>query len=106
DDKLRVWFKPPGWRPADVAARWPRPAFELATLSRFDPHPSPAAYWAAAGLFGAVLGATTLFLWNAHLMATTHQLLAAAAIVALLWLIGRLMQPVASPLERHPVTAR
>jgi alkylglycerol monooxygenase len=24
-DKLRVWFKPPGWRPADVAARFPRP---------------------------------------------------------------------------------
>ena len=29
-DKLRVWLKPPGWRPADVAAGWPKPAFELA----------------------------------------------------------------------------
>src|SRR3954469_11746053 len=23
-DKLRVWIKPPGWRPADVAARFPK----------------------------------------------------------------------------------
>ena len=28
--RLRVWFKHPGWRPADVAARWPKPAFDLA----------------------------------------------------------------------------
>src|SRR5260370_7705432 len=28
-DKLRVWLKPPGWRPADVAQRFPRPAFDL-----------------------------------------------------------------------------
>ncbi len=26
-DKLRVWLMHPGWRPADVAARWPKPAF-------------------------------------------------------------------------------
>ena len=29
-DKLRVWLKPPGWRPADVAARFPKAAFDLA----------------------------------------------------------------------------
>ena len=31
-DKLRVWLMPPGWRPADVAARWPQPAFNLAKV--------------------------------------------------------------------------
>ena len=36
-DKLRVWFKPPGWRPADVAARFPKPPFDAAALQRFDP---------------------------------------------------------------------
>jgi hypothetical protein len=25
-DKLRVWLKPPGWRPRDVALRFPKPA--------------------------------------------------------------------------------
>ena len=36
-DKLRVWCKPPGWRPADVAARWPKPAFAVDTFERYDP---------------------------------------------------------------------
>ena len=36
-DKLRVWFKPPGWRPADVAARFPKPAFDIAQVQRYHP---------------------------------------------------------------------
>ncbi|PXV59003.1 Sterol desaturase/sphingolipid hydroxylase, fatty acid hydroxylase superfamily [Dyella jiangningensis] len=28
-DKLLVWIKPPGWRPADVAQRFPKPAFDI-----------------------------------------------------------------------------
>lgn len=35
-DKLRVWIKPPGWRPADVAARFPGSAFDIGH-ARFDP---------------------------------------------------------------------
>ena len=31
-DKLRVWLKPPGWRPADVAARWPKAPFVVDAL--------------------------------------------------------------------------
>ena len=27
-DKGKVWFAPPGWRPADVAARFPKPAYD------------------------------------------------------------------------------
>ncbi len=27
-DKVRVWFAPPGWRPADVAARFPKAAYD------------------------------------------------------------------------------
>ena len=36
-DKVRVWFKPPGWRPADVAQRFPKPPFEIALVRRFHP---------------------------------------------------------------------
>ena len=92
-DKLRVWWKPPGWRPADVAARWPKPAFEIAALRRFDPPAPPAAQWAAGLLFLAVLGLTSVFLWFAHTLALPQQVAGAAGIVALLWLIGRLTQP-------------
>ena len=36
-DKLRIWFMPPGWRPADVAARFPKPAFRISEVQRYDP---------------------------------------------------------------------
>jgi len=35
-DKLLVWFKPPGWRPADVAERFPKPGFDI-RRERFVP---------------------------------------------------------------------
>jgi alkylglycerol monooxygenase len=40
-DKLRVWFAPPGWRPADVAQRFPKPEYDpRRDFSRFDPQRS------------------------------------------------------------------
>jgi sterol desaturase/sphingolipid hydroxylase (fatty acid hydroxylase superfamily) len=95
-DKLRVWLAPPGWRPADVAARWPKPAFDITAVRRFDPAAPRAAQWAAALLFGLVLGATSVFLWFAHTLSVPQQAAGAAGIVGLLWLIGRLVQPGAS----------
>ena len=47
-DKLRVWLKPPGWRPADVAARFPKPAFVM-PVERFDPPHVAAAETLRAG---------------------------------------------------------
>ena len=37
-DKLKVWYAPPGWRPSDVAARFPTPSYDPhRDFSRFDP---------------------------------------------------------------------
>lgn len=36
-DKLRVWVARTGWRPADVAQRYPRPKSDLSQFSRYDP---------------------------------------------------------------------
>ncbi|MGA2594309.1 MAG: hypothetical protein ABSH32_30790, partial [Bryobacteraceae bacterium] len=37
-DKVKVWFAPPGWRPADVAARFPkRPYDPRVDFVKFDP---------------------------------------------------------------------
>jgi sterol desaturase/sphingolipid hydroxylase (fatty acid hydroxylase superfamily) len=91
-DKLRVWFMHPGWRPADVAARWPKPAFDIASLQHFDPPmPRAAKSWALL-VFVALLGANTLFLWNAHRLTSGQQVAGAAAVVCGLWLIGWLSQ--------------
>jgi sterol desaturase/sphingolipid hydroxylase (fatty acid hydroxylase superfamily) len=92
-DKLRVWIRHPGWRPADVAARWPKPAFDPATMQRWDPQVGRAAQWAAALLFVVLLVATSAFLWNAHLLAFAQQAGAAAAIVVGLWAVGALTAP-------------
>jgi hypothetical protein len=92
-DKLRVWFAPPGWRPADVAARWPKPAFDIARVQRYDPATSPRAAWLAVALFVAALLGLGAFLWHAHLLTLAEQLAGSAALVAAVWAIGALTQP-------------
>jgi sterol desaturase/sphingolipid hydroxylase (fatty acid hydroxylase superfamily) len=92
-DKLRVWLRPPGWRPSDVAARWPQQAFDIRAVQRFDPPLGRRAALAASLLFLAVLGAASVFLWTAHTLAWPAQAAGVAAIVALLWAVGALCQP-------------
>jgi sterol desaturase/sphingolipid hydroxylase (fatty acid hydroxylase superfamily) len=92
-DKLRVWLKPPGWRPADVAARWPKPAFDIRSVQRFDPPLPRAAGWAAAGLFALAVAGLSALLWHAHLLGWAEKLAGGVALVALLWLIGAITQP-------------
>ena len=88
-DKLRVWFKHPGWRPPDVARQWPKRAFDIRQVQRFDPPMSYRAQTLALSMFLALLGATTLFLWNAHRLTLAQQAASAVAIIAGLWLVGR-----------------
>jgi hypothetical protein len=76
-----------------VAARWPKPAFDIAAVQRFDPPLPAGAGAAAAALFLAVLGGTSVFLWHAHRLDTMQQLSAVAALLAALWLIGAITQP-------------
>ena len=87
-DKLLVWLKPPGWRPPDVAIRFPKPAFDLAARRKYDPHRSTSAALAAGGLFLLLLAATSVFLWEAHRLSGLAQLAAAGGILAGLWLVG------------------
>jgi sterol desaturase/sphingolipid hydroxylase (fatty acid hydroxylase superfamily) len=57
-DKLRVWFMPPEWRPADVAARFPRPPFDL-QLAAASTCPSPPRSWRLPGACSSFLPAAT-----------------------------------------------
>jgi len=103
-DKLRVWLKHPGWRPADVAARWPKPAFDITRVQRWDPPVPRVAAAAALALFVLALGATSAFLWFEHAMSWPQQLGGALCILALLALVGRLTTPAAAALETTPAT--
>jgi hypothetical protein len=91
-DRLRIWFKPPGWRPADVAAKWPKPAFDIGRVERFDPPMGQGARIAAVAVFMLLLGATTYFLWNALRLTGLEQASGAALVVLMLWLVGWLSE--------------
>jgi sterol desaturase/sphingolipid hydroxylase (fatty acid hydroxylase superfamily) len=91
-DKLRVWFMPPGWRPADVAAKWPKPAFDIERVERYDPPMSRASQALAALVFIALLAVATVFLWNAHTLSLAEQVAAAVSVMVCLWLVGFLSE--------------
>ncbi len=92
-DKLRVFIKPPGWRPADVAARFPKPAFDFAGMS--TKYEAPASL--AANVFGVIsfnllLGGVAAFLWMADGMVQSLQLISVATLCAMLWLTNAVLQ--------------
>jgi hypothetical protein len=90
-DKLRVWLKPPGWRPADVAMRFPRPAFDI-HRERFDP-PLPRALAIYCLLqFALLLGMTTQFLDLSATAGLPVLLGYAAYLVGSLTVLGALME--------------
>ena len=74
-DKLRVWIAPPGWRPPDVAARFPKVPYDpYRDFSRYDPPRNLALSLYAFAQFLALLAANSHFLallakqanwWNA-----------------------------------------
>jgi sterol desaturase/sphingolipid hydroxylase (fatty acid hydroxylase superfamily)/uncharacterized membrane protein YhhN len=91
-DKLRVWFKPPGWRPPDVAARYPKPAFDIARMQRYHPPVSPGVAWFGAIQFALLLGGVALFLWHADRMPLAQSAVWLGALSAGLWAVGAVMQ--------------
>jgi len=101
-DKLRVWFAPPGFRPQDAAARFPRAAFDIAAIQRFDPAPDRVCLGLAAALFTTLLAATAAFLWVAHTLPVWQQIGCALGIVSGLWLVGLLSR---RPAEAQPARA-
>ncbi|MFC5500377.1 lysoplasmalogenase family protein [Caenimonas terrae] len=91
-DKLRVWFKPPGWRPADVAQRFPKPPFVLEQVQRYHPPISAPVAWFGAAQFALLLGGVSLFLWHADSMPLAQSTVWLAALAAGLWAVGALFQ--------------
>jgi alkylglycerol monooxygenase len=90
-DKLLIWLKPPGWRPADVAARFPQPAFTMPD-ERFDP-PLPAAMKRYVLIqFALLLAMATQFLGMAATASLPALLAYAAYLVTGLYVLGALME--------------
>lgn len=73
-DKVKVWLKPPGWQPADLAAAEPKPSFSLAAVRRFDPAINTPLAGYALAQFALQLGCAVHFL-DLQKQATTGTLL-------------------------------
>lgn len=90
-DKLRVWIKPPGWRPADVAVRFPKADFDI-THARYNPPMSPALKLYSLAEFGLLLLIGVNFLGIAPKLDLLQAVLYAAYLVYSVWAIGMLME--------------
>jgi len=91
-DKLGVWIRPPGWRPPDVAARFPKPAFNIDAMPLFNPAMSPALRWFAGVQFVLLLGGVAAFLWQADRAPLAVNAIWFAVLAACQWALGAAMQ--------------
>jgi hypothetical protein len=101
-DKLGIWFRRTGWRPADVEQRFPRQRADLAAFRKFDPPVPGAVRRYALAQFGVAVAAT---LGIAVLFATAGAmavLLPCVLLWALLYTLGLLNEgrPYAGRYER------
>ena len=90
-DKLLLWIKPPGWRPAELAARHPRPDFVM-PARRYEPPLPRAMTWYVLLQFALLLAMATQFLGMAGSAPLPALLGYAAYLVTGLWLLGGLME--------------
>ena len=98
-DKLRVWFKPPGWRPEDVAARFPKAPFAIAKVERFHPPMTRGVAFLGAAQFAVLLLGVALFLWYADRMPLAQSAVWLAALAAGLWAVNGMVQGRLSVME-------
>ena len=98
-DKVRVWFKPPGWQPADLALAHPKPEFCLEAVTRFNPPLSRTQQWFAAAQFAATLVAIALLLWHVDAMPMVDAAIWCVGLSIGVWATGRFLQGTLSMLE-------
>ncbi len=90
-DKLRVWIAPPGWRPADVAERFPKPAFDIAR-AEYDPPVSTMMRAYAFAQFLLLLALGVDFLGVAAQLDALHALAYAGVLLWGLVALGALLE--------------
>ena len=91
-DKLRVWLKPPGWRPADLAQASPRAPFDLTRFQRFNPVLGRAGQWFAAVQFPLLIAGVLLVLWYAGRWSISTSAICSVALVACYWAMCAVLQ--------------
>ncbi|WP_394781035.1 sterol desaturase family protein [Undibacterium sp.] len=93
-DKLRVWFKAPGWRPADFLAKFPDSQnFDLEEARRiYNPPLARNAAYVAVAQFVLAVVASAAYLWFADDFSYGLSLLLTGIVIAGFWGLGAYMQ--------------
>ncbi len=91
-DRLRVWFKPPGWQSAAMAIVDPKAPFVLESVQRFEVPLPPAQQRFAIVQFAMNLALTSAYLWHVESMTRQAAWGFAMGLAAVIWLQGRCLQ--------------
>ena len=91
-DKLKVWFKPPGWRAPDLAERFPRRAFDMAEVQTFNPPMGRGLLWFGALQFALLLAGVAAFLWVAEILPSGQAVVWIVVLSVGMWSLGAVMQ--------------
>jgi alkylglycerol monooxygenase len=91
-DKLRVWFKPPGWRPADVETRFPKPAFDIQQVQTFAPPVRTATQWFAGLQFVWLMAGVLVVLWMAGRSPLHVTAIWSGVLLSGFWALGAVLQ--------------
>lgn len=91
-DKLRVWLKPPGWQPADMAERFPLQLQSPDTVMRYDPALTPAQQWTAVAQLALWLTVILAFLWHANAASFWINAAMLGLTVSGLWVTGAVLE--------------
>lgn len=91
-DRVRLWFMPPGWRPADLPQAEEQVRFPLASVPRYAPPVSIAGKVVAMLVLLCSLGLTGGLLVGFETMSALPAAVLAACIVGVLWCLGALLE--------------
>jgi hypothetical protein len=91
-DKLRVWFKAPGWQPADIAEKFPEQLPAADAVKRYNPPLTPVQQWTAVAQLTLWIAAILMFLWQAKASAFGINATMLGATIAGLWLTGAVLE--------------
>ena len=87
-DKLKVWFKPPGWLPASATAL-EKPDFQMAQVSTYQPQRTHGQHAFASFQLVLILFAGSAFLWVADSLSLTSAAIYCVGLCMSLWVLGR-----------------
>lgn len=90
-DKLQIWLRPPGWRPADLLALSAPVAFDI-NRTIYNPSMSKATAWYCITQFILLLEAATHFLLVYKNISALNATIYVSWLVMGLWCIGGLME--------------